>query len=203
MFTCKAKMSHALDGTPASINAIWNKYNKQRRKTTNFKTHLAFFVFCQFFIFMQTKVFRIVCFLSFRSSFVANSLIAKPERVALSKLCTLQSLIKRYLIYTITISSQSALNIILGTWNIFYNLLQKLQSTFRFELNFRHMTDIPTVTFYNKILLAGRTVSCYLPLSSVSDGWNFPGDHSPNGLSVTAWQGTLFFFTLLWQLLHL
>ena len=75
----------------------------------------AFLVFGQFFIFRQTKVFRIVCFLSFRSSFVANSLIAKPERAALSKLCTLQSLIKRYLIYAITAPSQSALNIILDT----------------------------------------------------------------------------------------
>ena len=165
MFTCKAKMSHALDGTPASINAIWNKYNKQRRKTTNFKTHLVFFVFCQFFIFMQTKVFRIVCFLSFRSSFVANSLIAKPERVALSKLCTLQSLIKRYLIYAITISSQSALNIILGTWNIFYNLLQKLQPTL-IQIRFLKI-QLYVVTYdwhtycklFFKIILAARIVS--------------------------------------------
>ena len=79
------------------------------------KTHLAFSVFGQFFIFRQTRVFRITCFLSFKSSLVVNSFIAKLERVALSKLYTIQSLIKRYLIYTITTPNQSAVNIILGT----------------------------------------------------------------------------------------
>ena len=60
--------------------------------------------------------------------------------------------------------SQSAFNIILGTWNIYCNLLQKLLSMFCFKLDFEntavgHMTDILTVTFYKKILLTARTVS--------------------------------------------
>ena len=95
--------------------------------------HFLFLVKC--FIYRQTRVFRITCFLLFKSCFVANSLIANPEKVALSKLSTLQSLIKRYLIYVITTPSQSALNIILGTRNIFCNLLRKLQPAFCFKLD--------------------------------------------------------------------
>ena len=48
-----------------------------------------------FFIFKQTRVFRITCFLLFKSALVVNCLIAKPERVALSKLCKLQSLVSQ------------------------------------------------------------------------------------------------------------
>ena len=118
------------------------------------------------FIFRQTRVFRITCFLLFKSSLTANFLIiAKPERVTLSKLCKLQSLFfKRYLIYTITTPSQLALNIILGTWKNFHNLLQKLQLTFRFKLDFwkyscwSYMTDIPTV----ELSLANHLNSLYL-----------------------------------------
>ena len=118
------------------------------------------------FIFRQTRVFRITCFLLFKSSLTANFLIiAKPERVTLSKLCKLQSLFfKRYLIYTITTPSQLALNIILGTWKNFYNLLQRLQLTFRFKLDFwkyscwSYMTDIPTV----ELSLANHLNSLYL-----------------------------------------
>ena len=80
--------------------------------------------------------------------------------MALSKLCKLQSLVfKRYLIYTVKTPSQSALNIIWATWNIFYNLLQRLQSTFRFKLDFwkyscwSYMTDIPTVSYSTKFFL--------------------------------------------------
>ena len=114
----------------------------------------------KFFVFRQTRVFRTTCFLSFKSYLVANSLIAESERVALSKLCKLQSLVfKRYLIYTVKTPSQSALNIIWATWNIFYNLLQRLQSTFRFKLDFwkyscwSYMTDIPTVSYSTKFFL--------------------------------------------------
>ena len=118
------------------------------------------------FIFRQTRVFRITCFVLFKSSLTANFLIiAKPERVTLSKLCKLQSLFfKRYLIYTITTPSQLALNIILGTWKNFYNLLQRLQLTFRFKLDFwkyscwSYMTDIPTV----ELSLANHLNSLYL-----------------------------------------
>ena len=118
------------------------------------------------FIFRQTRVFRITCFLLFKSSLTANFLIiAKPERVTLSKLCKLQSLFfKRYLIYTITTPSQLALNIILGTWKNFCSLLQRLQLTFRFKLDFwkyscwSYMTDIPTV----ELSLANHLNSLYL-----------------------------------------
>ena len=60
-----------------------------------------FLFLVKFVIFRQTRVFRITCFLLFKSSLVANSYIAKPETVALSKLCKLKFLIKRCLIYTI------------------------------------------------------------------------------------------------------
>ena len=118
-----------------------------------------------FFILRQTKVFITTCFLLFKSSLVENSLISKPERVALSRSCTLQSLVfKRYLIYAITTPSQSALNIILATWNIFYNLLQRLQSMFHFKLNFWRYRcwsyDRHTYCkLFYKTLLAARTVS--------------------------------------------
>ena len=113
------------------------------------------------FIFRQTRVFRITCFLLFKSSLTANFLIiAKPERVTLSKLCKLQSLFfKSYLIYTITTPSQLALNIILGTWKNFCSLLQRLQLTFRFKVDFwkyscwSYMTDIPTVNYCTKHFL--------------------------------------------------
>ena len=62
--------------------------------------------------------------------------------------------------------SQSALNITLDTWNIFYNCCKSCYQHFVSNLNTAvsnkavgHMTDIPTVTFYNKIHLAVRTVS--------------------------------------------
>ena len=47
------------------------------------------------------------------------------------------------------------------------------------------MTDTPTVTFYNKILLAARNNSCQSPKFFVSDGRNSLGDHSLNSLSPT------------------
>ena len=49
------------------------------------------------------------------------------------------------------------------------------------------MTDIPTVTFYNKILVAAI---------NVSDGRNSLGDHSPNSLWSTTWRGDLVFLPL-------
>ena len=65
------------------------------------------------------------------------------------------------------------------------------------------MTDIPTTTFYSKVLLAARTVSSQSLKSFASGGCNSLGDRSSNNLSGTAWQGTLFFLTLMWQLLHM
>ena len=48
------------------------------------------------------------------------------------------------------------------------------------------MTDVPTVRFYNKILLAARNVSRSSPKFFASDGHNSYGDYSPNSLLPTA-----------------
>ena len=129
--------------------------------------HTSHFLFLVNLVdFRKTKIFRTSCFLLFVSSLVANSRIAEPKTVALLKFCKLQSLIQSYLIYTITTPSQSALNIILGIWNIFYNFLQKLhlQPTFCFKLDFWKCScwsyDWHTYCkLFYKILLAARTVS--------------------------------------------
>ena len=80
---------------------------------SKYTSHFLFLV--NFVVFRKTKVFRTSCFLLFVSSLVANSHIAEPKTVALSKFCKLQYLIQSYLIYTITTPSQLALNIILDT----------------------------------------------------------------------------------------
>ena len=111
-----------------------------------------------FFIFRQTRVFRITYFLLFKPYLVASSLICRTWKSGSVDFMYLRSIfIKRYLIYTITTTSQSALNIILGTWNIFYNLLQKLKpTTFGFKLKIQavvHMTDIPIINYSTKFFL--------------------------------------------------
>ena len=187
MCTCKVKLSHALDATPVAIMQHEINTTTRRRNLLISKHtyHFLFLVKC--FIYRQTMVFRITCFLLFKSCVVANSLIAKPERVALSKLCTLQSLIKRYLIYAITTPSQSALNIVLGTRNIIYNVLRKLQPTFCFKLDcwkyscWSYDWHTYCKLFY-KILLAARTVS---PKFSASDAPNSLAcaGHSPTSFN--------------------
>ena len=54
-----------------------------------------------------------------------------------------------------------------------------------------------TVTFLNKILFATRT------LSNPRRSRNSFGKNSTAYLLETAWQGTLHFLTLLWQILHI
>ena len=50
------------------------------------------------------------------------------------------------------------------------------------------MTDTPTVTFYNKILLAATNDSCQSPKFFVSDGGNSLGDRSPYSFLTLSWQ---------------
>ena len=51
---------------------------------SKYTQHFLFLAKC--FIFWQTRVFRITCYLLFKSSLVANSLIAKPEECCFVKI---------------------------------------------------------------------------------------------------------------------
>ena len=113
-----------------------------------------------YFLFLSKQrlnlISRSACFFLLKSYFVVNSLTAKPERVALSKIST-------------SIFGFSKMPISFEYYfrhlKYFLQLTAKIAVNVSFQIRFLKIqllviwTDIPTVLFLNKIFLAVRTVS--------------------------------------------
>ena len=121
-----------------------------------------------YFLFLSKQglnlISRSACFFVLKSYFVVNSLTAKPERVALSKISTS---IFGFLKCIIIINNYQPIcfEYYFRHLNYFLQLAAKIAVNVSFQIRFLKIqllviwTDIPTVLFLNKIFLAVRTVS--------------------------------------------